>query len=381
MPTPKIQLLRDDEPLPEQALAQLARLEIRESDWDPALLALRFNLTQQPDGAFALLDDDTFEPGARLAAEIAAPGGLSQRLFDGWVSHVRPHFEEPEANSYLEVLAMDAALLLDAEERIATYPDALDSEAAEEILGRYQIAFDGVATAHRHQEDRRLLVQRGSDWQFLRRLARRNGYVCYFEHDPQRGEVVGHFAPRALDQEPQPDLTVLRQGANLAWIDLQLLTGGPVRHRGLAIDPLAKQLLRGEAEAEQELLGEDGLADAIEQGLVAGGAEQATALLRHPPPADAELDTLSRTASERDQFVVEARGELEPALYRGLLRARRPVLVKGVGRKFSGVYYVRSVRTTVDEGTLAQTFVAERNALGQSGRESFGQDAEEVPPQ
>lgn len=53
--------------------------------------------------------------------------------------------------------------------------------------------------------------------------------------------------------------------------------------------------------------------------------------------------------------------------------------MRGVGRRFSGVYYVRSIRTTLDQGALLQTFVAVRNATGQSGDESFGQSAEEVP--
>jgi len=57
----------------------------------------------------------------------------------------------------------------------------------------------------------------------------------------------------------------------------------------------------------------------------------------------------------------------------------RPVLVRGVGRRFSGVYYVQSVRTTMEDNRLLQTFVALRNATGQSGRERFGQSAEEVP--
>jgi hypothetical protein len=57
------------------------------------------------------------------------------------------------------------------------------------------------------------------------------------------------------------------------------------------------------------------------------------------------------------------------------------VLVKGVGAAHSGVYYVRSVRTAVDDGTITQTFLAARNALGQTGQEEFGQSAEEEEPQ
>jgi hypothetical protein len=379
VPAPRINVLLNGERLDDRALALLTRLEVRESDADPTVAALRFRLTQQPDGAFFPLDEDLFEPAAGLAVDVEAPGGLPQRLFDGYTTHVRPHFETIEANCYLEVLAMDAAVLLDAADRVAAYPDASDSEAAEEVLGRYQIPFVGEATAARFKADHQLLVQRETDWQFVRRLARRNGYVCYFEHDPDRGEVVGHFHPRAVGATPQADLTILREDTTLRWIDLQLVMTGPVRHAGAAIDPIRKRLLRSAGEPALPALGEEGLAEAIEEGLVRGGAESATALLCDPFPLDPALAAAATGATDLDRFVIEARGEVNPELYRGLIRARRPGLVKGVGRKLSGTYYVRTVRTTVEGGALTQTFVAERNALGQTGEEAFGQEAEEVP--
>jgi hypothetical protein len=57
------------------------------------------------------------------------------------------------------------------------------------------------------------------------------------------------------------------------------------------------------------------------------------------------------------------------------------VLVRGVGRRFSGIFYVQSVRTTLEGSTLLQSFVARRNATGQTGQERSGQSAEEVPPE
>jgi hypothetical protein len=78
-------------------------------------------------------------------------------------------------------------------------------------------------------------------------------------------------------------------------------------------------------------------------------------------------------------MVIELRAELDPALYRGILRARRPVLVRGVGSRMSGTYYVTAVRTTVESGQLMQSFAAVRNATGLAGQEDFGQSAEEVP--
>ena len=134
MPTPLIQVLIDDEPAEPRLLDRVRRLEVRESDEDPSLAALRLQLAQQPAGTFFPLDDEIFGAGARLGVEVAAPGGLPQRLFEGVVTHVRPHFETIESNCYLEVLGMDAAVLLDGFERTASYPDASDADAAPESL-------------------------------------------------------------------------------------------------------------------------------------------------------------------------------------------------------------------------------------------------------
>lgn len=362
-------------------LTQLTRVEVRESDSDPTVLALRFSLKQLPNGEWSPIDGEHFEPGAELAAEMAAPGGLAQRLFQGIITHVRPHFESIPSNGYLEVLAMDAAVVLDAHERVASYPDSTDADAAAEILGRYNIQLDSEDTTARHDEDRMLLIQRGSDWQFLKRLARRNGFRVFFEYDPNKSAVVCSFKKPNIEGTAQADLIILQEGSNLVWVDLQQVLTGPVKHTGVAIDPIAKRLVRGEGEAELADLGESNTADAIESALTGAGAEGAASLMRDPFPLDTAISAASNAATDAARFVIELRGELNPALYRGLLRARRPALIRGLGRRFSGIYYIQSVRTTMADGALSQSFVAVRNATGQTGAEDFGQSAEEVPPQ
>jgi hypothetical protein len=381
MPTPLLNMQLDDEPVGVHILDQIMRLEVRESDEDPTVAALRLRLVQQPAGTFFPLDDEIFGPGVRLDIDVAAPGGTLQRLFSGFVTHIRPHFESIESNCYLEVLGMDAAMLLDASERTADYPDASDSDAVSEILGRYNLRAEIESTPETHRADGRLLVQRATDWRFLQQLARRNGYVCYFEYDSAAGETVGHFKRRPLDGDPQADLTILREAPNLEWIDVQWVLTGPVRHTGSAIDAIRKRMVRGEGQPALDPLGEEGLAEAIEQGLQTAGVEAATALLRGARSTDQGLAAASAGWTDLDRFVIEARGQVDPRLYRGLLRARRTVLIKGVGARLSGIYYVRTVRTAIDGGLITQTFIAERNALGQTGQEEFGQSAEEEPPQ
>lgn len=379
MPSPRVNVLVAGSALDPAVVALMKRAEVRESDCDPTVLALRFKLSQRADGEFGPVDDELFEPGVVVSFELEPPGGLLQRLFEGPVTHVRPHFETIESNSYLEVLAMDAAVLLDAEERVAAWPNMTDSDVVSEVLSGYQIPVEADDTAVLYDEDRQLLMQRGTDWRFLQHLAQRNGARFYFEYDSVREEVVAHFAVPDLEAPPQPDVVILQDDSSLTWADLQLVATGPVTRTAAALDPIGKQIVRGDGTPALAVLGDDDAADAVEQGLKAAGATGSVGLVRDPFPLDEAIGAETTAATDAARLVIELRGELDPSLYRGLLRARRPVLVRGVGRRFSGVYYVQSVRTTLEDATLLQSFVATRNATGQTGQEDFGQSAEEVP--
>jgi hypothetical protein len=381
MPSPRVNVLVAGSAIDTGVLGQLVRAEVRESDSDPTVLALRFVLVQRANGEFGPVDDTLFEPGSAISFELEPPGGLSQRLFEGFVTHVRPHFETIASNAYLEVLAMDAAVMLDAEERVVAWPNMKDSDVVSQVLSGYNLTAQADDTPVVYDEDRQLLVQRATDWRFLQHLAQRNGARFYLEYDDSQQQVIGHFAAPDISASPQADLILLQDGTNLNWADLQLVATGPITHTAAAIDPIAKQIVHGEGTPALSLLGANDAAAAVESGLKSAGAGGSVVFVRDPFPLDDAIGAETTAATDAARFVIELRGELDPSLYRGLLRARRPVLVRGVGRRFSGIYYVQSVRTTLEDTTLLQTFVAVRNATGQTGSESFGQSAEEVPPQ
>jgi hypothetical protein len=361
-----------------QVLARMTRLEVRETDRDPTMAIVRFGLAQLPSGEMFPLDNDVFAPAARLALDVAAPGGRATRLLDGYVTHVRPHFESVEANCYLEVVAMDAGALMAIGDHAEAYPDATDSEAATRVFSRYSLPTGNItATNARHDKDIQLLVQRESDWAFVQRLARRNGFRCYLEHDASRSQVVAYFAPISTTS-PQADLTILRAGSNLKWIDVQHPYAVPVRGRAAALEPIAKRLVQASGERITEPLGGDPAVTATDSGLGSARVTARERWLRDPQPSTASITTEANALTDALELCIEARGELDPALYRGLLRARRTVLVKGVGTRLAGSWYVSSVRTTLDTGALTQTFVLQRNAIAPSGGERFGTTAEEA---
>ena len=165
---PRYSVTVDGEALDDELTHLLTRLEVRESDGEPGVAALRFQLMQVADGSFAPLDLDLFRPSARVRVDVEPPGGRLTTLFHGTVTHLRPHFEAIESNGYLEVLAMDAGALLDLEERAQVYDDLTDDDIVRRVFERYDIAVAADATPRR----RDATAQRGTDWALVQRLAR-----------------------------------------------------------------------------------------------------------------------------------------------------------------------------------------------------------------
>ena len=65
----------------------------------------------------------------------------------------------------------------------------------------------------------------------------------------------------------------------------------------------------------------------------------------------------------RSADAVTGSGSLDVVRYKRLLKARQLVGVRGVGTAFDGLYYVKSVTTTLRQGEIKQNFQLTRNGL------------------
>jgi hypothetical protein len=61
---------------------------------------------------------------------------------------------------------------------------------------------------------------------------------------------------------------------------------------------------------------------------------------------------------------VRAEGDLDSARYGHVLRARRPVGVRGAGTTYDGFYFVRRVTHTIRDGEYSQSFSLSREGTG-----------------
>ncbi len=352
----------------EELASAIQQVEVEDHAEMAAILRLRLTVAVRPDGSgWTIVDDATFARFTKIKLDAKAGSSQAQTLIDGYVIETSITFS-PE-KSVLTVVAMDGSVLMNLEEKVRRWPATADGDIAESIFGDYGFSTEVTATAQAHDEDQQTTIQRGTDIQFLQYLARRNGYECYVESDPDNGETKGHFHPPAMQQQPLGVISVnLGEATNVDSFQLRHDLFRPLhaKVKGVEIEDGSEQDVTAE-QASLHLLGSTTTVSddkprtvlVSQTGLGYGG----------------DWQTLAQAVVDDSSWAVTADGELNTATFGGVLRAKRLVNVRGIGRLYSGTYYVQRVLHTFSSEGHRQRFTLRRNATGLSGSESFQEDA------
>ncbi|HEX9986264.1 MAG TPA: contractile injection system protein, VgrG/Pvc8 family [Thermoanaerobaculia bacterium] len=356
-------------PIPEELASAIQQVEVEEHAEMAAILRLRAAVGVRPDGSgWTVLDDGTFQRLARVGLSAIAGSSGAQTLIDGYVIESSVTFSPEPGGSVLTVVAMDGSVLMNLEEKVRRWPAAADSDIASTIFGEYGFSARVAATAQAHAEEQQTTMQRGTDIQFLQTLARRNGYECYVEVAADGSETFGFFQPPDMQQPPIGVLSInLGEATNVDAFQLRhdMLRPVHAKVKGLEIEDASEQLITAEGMSLQ-VLGSDSTVPAdqprtvllAQTGLAYGG----------------DWQTLAQAVVDRSSWAVTAEGELNTATFGAILRARRMVSVRGIGRLFSGAWYVHRVLHTFSADGHKQRFTLRRNATGLAGNETFTEE-------
>lgn len=357
-------LLIDGLPASEDLLAALRQIEVEEHAALAGMLRLQFAIGVQEGGSsWRLVDDGIFERLTNIRMLVTVGANLPETLIDAYVIEVSADFSSQPGASTLDVVAMDASVLMNLEEKVRPWPNMSDSDIAALIFAEYGLIPVTAFTQPFRIELDQTVIQRGTDLRFLRQLAARNGYECYVETNlAQLSE--GHFHPPLLDVPAQGVLTVgLGASTNV--------TSFKARYEMLR--PTTAQVTDVDVESQSNQS-----ADVSQLSLTAfgsrpvlNGRSRRTLLAQTGLTQTDELTTYAQAVVDRSAWAVVAEGTLSTLTYEGVLRARRPVQVRGVGPQFSGTYYVEKVQHVVSGDRYTQHFTLHRNALGLTGREGF----------
>lgn len=368
MPAVSYTLLVDGAPASQDLLAAVQQIEIEEHVQLADMLRLRLAVGVGEDGSdWNILDDDVFRRLGTIKVTVSVGSDTTEALIEGYVIGADTQFSNQPGQSVLEVVAMDATVLMNLEQKIRPWIDMSDGDIASTILSEYGLTPQVESTQPARQEVDQTVIQRDTDVEFLRQLARRNGYECYVELDSRSGDAVGHFHPPQLDATPQGVLAVnLGEATNVNEFRVRFDMMQPVVADmvGLAIGSQDDQTA-SISSVSQTLLGSE--------STLGNDQPRHLRLARSGLAETGELQTYAQAAVDQAAWAIVAEGDLNTVAYGGILRAKRPVLVRGAGRQFSGTYYVEKVQHLITAESYTQHFTLRRNATGLTGSESFSE--------
>lgn len=359
----------DDAQASSEIIAAIREIEVEDHADMADMLRLHLAVAVSEDGSgWTVLDDELLERLTKLRVTVNIGSETSLPLIEAYVIETRTEFSNRPGESTLEVVAMDPTVLMNLEEKVRAWPDMADSDIADTIYGEYDFSPQVEQTQPTRQEVDRTTMQRGTDIQFLHELARRNGYECYVELNPDSGEVEGHFHPPRVDETHQGVLSVnMGTATNVNRFNGQYDMLRPVTAQATNVEI-------GDQEDQSADIDESSLENLGEQAATSWSQPRRVLLRNTGLSETGELQTYAQAVVDRSAFAIRAEGELSTVTYRDILRAKRPVNVRGAGRRFSGTYYVKKVLHRIRGEGYTQEFTLRRNALGVTGQESFVED-------
>jgi phage protein D len=353
-------------------LGAVKQIEVEDHASMADMLRLKLSVAVREDGGgWTVLDDELFTRLVKLRLSVTVGTGSAMPLLDAYVIDVDTNFTNEPGNSEMVVTAMDPTVLMHLDEKVKSWPNMKDSDVASAIFGDSAYGFSPVVetTGYSRDEQDHTLVQRGSDIQFLQQLADRNGFECFVALN-DAGTVEGHFHPPKPDAQPQGTLTVnMGTATNVNRFKARYDMLGPAIAKAATIDPDDASAQSGDAKtpAKTEDMGE---------APSTPSDRPRTVLLSQLGMAQSgEVQRYAQSVVDRSSWSIVAEGELSTVAYAKVLRAKQPVMVRGVGQQFSGRYYVeRVLHTITGDGSWTQKFTLRRNATGLTKREDFRSD-------
>jgi hypothetical protein len=357
-------LLFDGAPADGELYTALTSLEVEENVDMPGAIQLSLPVSRTDDGELSYVTDDRFKPFANLAVVATPEDKPDECIFDGYVLSQKLHLETGTVSSSLKVFGQDASWLMNLEEKAREWTDVTDADAAASIFGDYGITPAAENTdddSPSHTEDGHTLMQRGSDIQFLRTLARRNGKICRVACGDTPGQRIGYFAKPKLDGDPLVTMTL--NDPTGAWTVQALDVEWDVT-RPSAVT--ARQALFNDDDPNGASgdTSDSGLALLDERGLADFSGRPMTVMLTAPVDDAQELTLRAKSVLREAGWFVRCEGETDVSRLKAVLRAGAVVQVNAAGSLHSGKYFVWSVRHSITADLHKMKFVLIRNAIG-----------------
>jgi hypothetical protein len=202
----------------------------------------------------------------------------------------------------------------------------------------------------------RIPKQAGTDLAYVKSLASKAGYTFYLDPGPAPGQSVAYWGPEIRTGEPQPALNVNMD----AQTNVESLT--------FSFDGLAREqviLFVQEANSKIPIPIPIPNVSILKPPLAARPAiPTKIRMVRKSAklnPVRAALVALAKASASAD--AISGSGQLDVLRYGRILNPRGLVGVRGAGRAYDGLYYVKSVTHSIKPGEYKQSFQLSREGV------------------
>jgi phage protein D len=357
------QLILNGAPADDTFYTEMSTLEVEENVDLPSAILIKLPVATNDSGDLTYVSDDRFQPFATVAVVAQQEDQASQCVFDGFVLSSKLHLQTGAVGSELQVWGQDASWLMNLKDKVKEWVDVTDASVANAIFGDYGITpADGNTDddSPSHPESGHTLMQRATDIQFLRQLARRNGKLCRVACDDKPEERTGYFVKPAVDGDPVATITLNdASAATVSALDFEWDVARPSAvkaSQALFSDP-SEDGASGDTS-------DSGLAPLDARPLADFAGKPITAMLTTPVDDAGELTLHAQGLLREAGWFARCEGEADAGRLKAVLRAGTVVQVDGAGSLNSGKYFVWSVRHSFTADAHKMRFVLVRNAVG-----------------
>jgi phage protein D len=346
---PEVRVRVDGQDVPLEAEADLIEVSVLQDVAAPGMFAIRLMNWDLDKHQFTWSDDPLFAEGAEVEVLMGYAGELAT-VFAGEVTGLDPEFSAGEV-PVVTVRGYDRGHRLLRGRKTRSFIQVKDSDIAAQVAQEAGLTSEaedtGVTLEYALQHNQ-------TDLEFLQARARRIGYEVWVEGKTLRFRSRPSDESEVLTLDLEEDL--LEFYPRLSTVGL----AGEVEVRGWSVED--KEAVLGQAaasDAGSTMGGKTSGLDVAAQAFDAGGASVAVSGDR--PVSQGEADQIAR-GRLREMALSYVTGE-GVAAGRSDLKAGTVVKIEGCGQRFSGLYYLASVRHSYTPKRGYRTaFTVRRNA-------------------
>jgi phage protein D len=323
---------------------QISSITVEEHVDLPSLFTLELGTSDDLNEAVWLDDDKLFAIGDEITIQLGYADSALQTVITGEVTALEIEYAA-SGLPRLTVRGYDRRHRLQRGRQVRTFVKKKDSEIAQQIATERGLSAKVVDSKTTHE----YIVQANqTDMAFLQERARRIHYEIVVE------DKVLHFRPVAYDSAPVLSLSIDNE---LSEFRAQLSSAGQVsRVKASGWNVKDKKAIVARASSYPSMGGQSSGAALV--GKAFGEAEELVTWEPLESQQEADARANARLASIALGFV---RGEGVCA-GRMDLRAGRAIEITGVGKRFSGPYYVTAVSHNYGPEGYSTHFTAWRNS-------------------